>query len=200
VIAAQLPEFVRDAYDDAPFELPEPEALDRALGSLLEDEPPSPEALSRLAAAVSAAPLRYAPFYERLGELFDLSEPEVEAQLAELTEPGAWRPTGLWGIRNHRIAGGPRVRGAETLVVRFEPGTRFPHHDHTGLERVLVLEGGYTNDDGVEYRAGDLHEMDAGTGHSFSVAEDELCIFASVVTGRRFSSWPLRALSRILGR
>lgn len=195
-----LPDFVREAYDDAPFELPDPEALDRALGSLLEREPPSPAAFSRLAAAVSVAPLRYAPFYARLGELFDLSEPEVEAQLAQLTQPGAWQPTGLWGIRNHRISGGPKVRGAETLLVRFEPGTRFPHHQHTGLERVLVLEGGYTNDDGVEYRAGDLHEMDAGTGHSFWVAKDELCIFASVVTGRRFSSWPLRALSRILGR
>ena len=199
--SAELPEFVREAFADAPEEqAPDAASVDRALSLLLDPEPPRSEARQRLLDTVSHAPARYAPFFGRLAELFDLPESEVEAQLAPLDAPRAWQATGLWGIKNHRVRGGARVRDAETLIVRFEPGTRFPHHRHTGLERVLVLEGGYTNDDGIEYRAGDLHEMQAGTAHAFAVAKDEACVFASVVTGRRFSAWPLRVLSKLLGR
>jgi anti-sigma factor ChrR (cupin superfamily) len=161
-------------------------------------EAPSSALLSRLQATLSEAPHRYAPFYASAAKLFDLPEAEVIAQLARLKDPSVWSFAGLPGIAKVKVAGGPRVASAETLFVRFSPGVRFPAHQHVGLEQVLVLEGSYEDSNGVLHRAGELREWPSETAHSFRVGP-ETCIFASVVFGRRFSSWPLRALARVLG-
>ncbi len=155
--------------------------------------------LARLEQAVSTPPYRYAPFFSRVAELFDLSEKQVALELARLAEPGVWKFAGLPGISQVVVSGGPRVKSAETLFVRFKPGLHFPHHQHVGVERVLVLEGSYEDSNGLVHRAGELREWEAGTDHAFKVS-GEPCIFASVVFGRRFSAWPLRALSALLGR
>lgn len=156
--------------------------------------------LQRLEQAVSLPPQRYAPFYTRAAELFDMSEDDVIAELARLRDPRAWQFAGLPGISHVAVTGGPRVKPAETLFVRFKPGVYFPRHEHTGLERVLVLEGSYEDSHGLLHRPGELREWASGTDHSFKVGADGPCIFASVVFGRRFSAWPLRALSSLLGR
>lgn len=158
----------------------------------------SPALLARLEATLSAPPHRYAPFFASAAQLLDLPEADVIAQLARLKDPDVWTFAGLPGIARVKVAGGPRVADAETLFVRFNPGVRFPEHQHVGLERVLVLEGSYEDSNGVLHRAGELREWPSDTAHSFRVGE-ETCIFASVVFGRRFSSWPLRALARVLG-
>jgi hypothetical protein len=158
----------------------------------------SPALLARLEATLSAPPHRYAPFFASAAQLLDLPEADVIAQLARLNDPDVWTFAGLPGIARVKVAGGPRVAEAETLFVRFNPGVRFPEHQHLGLERVLVLEGSYEDSNGVLHRAGELREWPSETAHSFRVGE-ETCIFASVVFGRRFSSWPLRTLARVLG-
>jgi ChrR-like protein with cupin domain len=155
--------------------------------------------LARLEQAVSTPPYRYAPFFSRVAELFDLSEEQVAIELARLAEPSVWKFAGLPGISQVVVGGGARVKSAETLFVRFKPGLHFPHHQHTGLERVLVLEGSYEDSHGLVHRAGELREWQPGSDHAFKVS-GEPCIFASVVFGRRFSAWPLRALSALLGR
>jgi hypothetical protein len=157
-------------------------------------------ARERFERTVSEPPFRYAPFFARAAELFDLSEEALISQLGRLREPGAWRFAGLPGISHVSVEAGPRVKCAETLFVRFKPGVYFPRHDHTGVERVLVLEGSYEDSHGVLHRAGELREWAAGTGHSFKVTAGGPCIFASLVYGRRFRAWPLRALSALLGR
>ena len=54
-----------------------------------------------------------------------------------------------------------------------------------------MLEGSYTDDDGVLHGPGDLHEMHVETEHEFWVAESEPCIAASVLhVGLRFRQWP----------
>ena len=153
----------------------------------------------RLEGTVSKPPHRYAPFYGRAAELFDLSEDAIIAEMTRLADPKAWTFAGLPGISHASVKGGPRVKSAETLFVRFKPGVYFPRHRHTGLERVLVLEGSYEDSLGVRHRAGELREWPSGTEHSFKVS-DETCIFASVVFGRRFHAWPLRALAKLLGK
>jgi quercetin dioxygenase-like cupin family protein len=214
---ADLPEFVREALEDdavadAVLEAAglDASALDLELSALLlasggpgappAAASPSAPARARLLAAIEQPPLRYAPFYARVAELFDLPEADVEAQLARLQDPGTWQFAGLPGVHNVAVPAGPRVRSAETLFVRFAPGTYFPKHHHTGHEQVFVLEGSYTDSHGVEHRAGELREWAAGSEHSFNVAKNEPCIFASVVFGRRFDSWALRALAKLLGR
>jgi len=168
-----------------------------ASASPLDSPPPS---FARLEAALNEVPTRYAPFFARAAELFDLSEDAVRAELTRLSAPKVWSFAGLPGIAQVAVRGGPRVAGAETLFVRFAPGLRFPAHRHTGPERVLVLEGSYEDDGGVVHRAGELREWAPGTRHSFRVSRDEPCIIASVVFGRRFEAWPLRALAALLGR
>jgi hypothetical protein len=161
---------------------------------------PSSALFERLEATLGKAPHRYAPFYSRAAELFDLSEEAVVAELSRLAEPKVWRFAGLPGIHDVGVRGGPKVESAETLFVRFAPGVQFPKHRHTGLERVLVLEGSYVDTTGVVHRAGELREWAEGTEHGFRVDAGQPCIFASVVFGRRFSAWPLRALASVLGR
>jgi anti-sigma factor ChrR (cupin superfamily) len=206
---ALLPDFIRDAFEAdgvedaaaARFE------AERAFGSLLQAslgdiEPPvqpSARLLARLEHTLAEPPFRYAPFFSQAAQLLDLPEPTVIEQLRRLVDPNVWRFSGLPGVQHVSVAGGPRVANAETLFVRFEPGVRFPEHHHTGLEQVLVLEGSYRDSTGVEHRPGELREWAAGSSHAFEVAKDHACIFASVVFGRRFSSWPLRALEKVLG-
>ena len=154
----------------------------------------------RLEGTVGKPPYRYAPFFSRAAELFDLTEDAVMAELARLDDPKVWTFAGLPGIHHVSVRGGPRVKSAETLLVRFKPGVHFPRHEHTGLERVLVLEGSYEDSHGVQHLPGELREWPSGTEHSFKVHTGETCIFASVVFGRRFYAWPLRALSKLLGK
>jgi quercetin dioxygenase-like cupin family protein len=199
---ADLPEFVRDALEDAPdADVLDVAEIDLGLSSLLASGGSgSASARARLLAAIDEPPLRYAPFYARVAELFDLPEEAVERELGRLKDPRTWQFAGLPGVHNVSVEGGPRVRSAETLLVRFAPGTYFPKHHHTGHEQVFVLEGSYKDSHGVEHRAGELREWAAGTEHSFLVSKSEPCIFASVVFGRRFDSWGLRALAKVLGR
>ncbi|HET8938850.1 MAG TPA: cupin domain-containing protein [Polyangiales bacterium] len=174
--------------------------LDEAMASLLEPVAPRSLVLANLLAAVERPPQRYAPFYSRMADLFDLSEESVIAECTRLAEPSVWRFAGLPGVKNVIVQGGPRVHDAEVVFARFAPGLRFPRHVHTGIERVLVLEGSYVDSDGVSHAAGELREWEPGTKHGFQVSATEPCIIASVVFGRTFEALPLRLLARALGR
>ncbi len=212
---AVLPQFVLDALEEPSVDTAGAEArvaaAERDLGALLEAAwsasstgagvfAPSRALFDRLDSTIQRAPYRYAPFFGRAAELFDLSEEAVVAELARLDDQKAWHFAGLPGIHQVAVNGGPKVQSAETLFVRFAPGVRFPEHRHTGLERVLVLEGSYRDSGGVQHRPGELREWVEGTEHGFVVDDAAPCIFASVVFGRRFSAWPLRALASVLGR
>ena len=48
--------------------------------------------------------------------------------------------------RLHRV--GPPESGQVTSVVRYEPGARFPGHDHPEGEEILVLEGVFSDEHG----------------------------------------------------
>lgn len=205
---AALPQFVREALDEegsTPERGADVTEVERTLCALLEagyaegGGASSAPSFARLEAAISQPPLRYAPFFARAAELFDLSEEAVALELERLKRPSAWRFAGWPGVHHVPVVGGPRVAAAETLFVRFAPGVYFPKHRHTGIERVLVLEGSYTDTNGLEHRAGELREWAPGTGHAFRVDERQPCVFASVVFGRRFDAWPLRALAKLLG-
>jgi quercetin dioxygenase-like cupin family protein len=175
--------------------------LDETLATLLTPETPSPVLCQRLMAEVEQPPQRYAPFFARLSQLFDLSEDRVIAECARLADPSVWRFAGLPGIKNVLVKGGPRVEGAtEVLFARFVPGLRFPRHVHTAPEHVLVLEGSYIDSEGVAHRPGELLTWQPGTRHGFQVSEDEPCIIATVVFGREFEALPLKLLARMLGR
>jgi anti-sigma factor ChrR (cupin superfamily) len=60
-----------------------------------------------------------------------------------------WTPSpsgSVWRKRVHRV--GPAEAGQVTSVVRYEPNSRFPRHDHPNGEEILVLEGVFSDEHG----------------------------------------------------
>ena len=56
-------------------------------------------------------------------------------------------PSGtVWRKRVHLV--GPAVSGQVTSVVRFQPNSRFPAHDHPDGEEILVLDGVFSDEHG----------------------------------------------------
>ncbi|MES1182936.1 MAG: cupin domain-containing protein [Myxococcales bacterium] len=155
---------------------------------------------ARLLAETSRAPERYAPLTRTLSELYDLPRDDVRALLERSADPRAWKRSGLPGIQKLPVHAGAARRGAQTYLVKFQAGVRFPEHHHDGLESVLIMAGSYTESTGKQYKTGDLHLMEPGTAHSFTIEKDEDCVAATLLHGRlNFRSLPLRLLARLLG-
>ena len=76
---------------------------------------------------------------------------------------------------------GGRFASTDVGFVLMAPGATFAHHGHVGGELVLVLEGGFVEDDGTLVRAGQLQDLAAGTRHSFTALPDEGCILAVII-------------------
>jgi hypothetical protein len=158
------------------------------------------QAPARLERLILEPPHRYAPFFKRAAELFDLSEDEVIVELTRLQNPREWKWSGLPGVSKLVVRGGPAVGSGNAALFRMNPGRHFPRHRHLGEERVLVLEGSYEDSNGTVHRAGELREWPAGTEHYLEVAGTSRCILACVAGGWLFDAWPLRALETIINR
>jgi hypothetical protein len=195
MIEPKPPEFAGDVLVEEPA-LGAP--LER-LPELLEPAQLSPGGLERLMSAVAEPPLRYAPFFERLSGLWDLSEADVRALLERSRDDDAWRRAPLPGLELLTLEGGPKIAGTHAYLARFAAGMKFPTHRHQGYEDVLILEGSYTDSSGTVYRSGDVHHMDGDTEHAFTIAPDEPCVAAAVHRGIRFSSLAMRVLAKLFG-
>jgi anti-sigma factor ChrR (cupin superfamily) len=155
---------------------------------------------ARLLERTSRAPERYAPFTRKLSELYDLPREDVRALLERSADPASWKRSGLPGIKKLPVQAGPGCHGAQTYLVKFGAGVHFPAHHHDGLETVLLMAGSYTDDAGKTYGTGDIHLMEPGTAHAFTITEDEDCVAATLLHGGlNFRSLPLRLLARLLG-
>jgi quercetin dioxygenase-like cupin family protein len=176
-----LPEFARDALgaDQKPDEERALVEAFAALSAGLEPVQPSSEARARLLAAVSEE--RHAPFFERLSRLFDLGVERVREIMALADDPASWEPGPMPGVMLMHFGGGPAVATADVGLVRIEAGFAFPRHRHLGTERALIIEGGYADDSGKQYRPGDVHEMHEGTVHSYKVFDSGPMMLALVL-------------------
>jgi len=178
-----LPDFVREALETEPSDRAGVEAALVAIGDASGAESP-PEALRmRILGAATKGSMRFAPFFDELGRLFDLGVDAVMSVLDRAGDESQWEAGPHPAIRIFHLAGGPLTAGADTGFVRMPAGFQFPLHRHAASERVLILEGGYQDVDGRVYRAGDVHEMGAGTEHAFSVLSDGPLLFALVLHG-----------------
>ena len=200
---SDIPEFVREADErevNAALPVLEPQLLDvlGLLPSLLAE--PHVRGRERLVRAVEDWSERYAPFFARLGELWDLPAAEVQSVFERARDPAAWQRLGLRGVSAIAVAPGPRVSGADCRLVRFAAGTRFPAHRHVGAETVLVLEGSYLDVDGRRYAPGDVQVMEAGTEHRLRIDDAGDCVAATVLHGLEFTGPALRWLSRLFRR
>ncbi len=139
----------------------------------------------RLLGAIARPRLRFAPLFGALAELFDLGDSDLAGIFERAAAAGAWVESPIPGARFLHLHGGPRVAAADNGLVRLAAGARFPRHRHLGLERVLVLAGGYRDEaSGSLYLHGDWLEMPAGTSHAYTaLPECELLLAVSVVAG-----------------
>jgi putative transcriptional regulator len=87
--------------------------------------------------------------------------------------PGVhWRPIDL-----------PTDHGARIFLLKSAPGTKMPHHTHTGTELTLVLRGAFSHAGG-HYGPGDIDEADDTVEHQPIVSAGEDCICLVAMEGK----------------
>jgi len=86
------------------------------------------------------------------------------------SDASPWRPSGHPGVEVRPLL------GHKTLLVRMQPGTVLPTHEHDLAEQCYVLEGSVTDSDGVTAYAGDFVCMAAGSTHQ-PIHTDTGCLF-----------------------
>jgi anti-sigma factor ChrR (cupin superfamily) len=74
-----------------------------------------------------------------------------------------WRPTRWPGIRMKVLLEEPES-GLMTLLMRWDPGTSLPLHEHVRIEQTYVLEGHLVDDEG-ECTAGNFVWRPMGSRH-----------------------------------
>jgi anti-sigma factor ChrR (cupin superfamily) len=151
-------------------------ALADAAGALDPDE--QRELQTRLAALAPDVQRRVARFYETTLTLAAAAvsappSPAVrERLLASLDAPakytvaadeGQWLEPPLPGIRV-KILAVDHKRGLMTMLLRAEPGARYPPHHHSAPEECYVI-GGSVVIGGRVLRPGDFHHADADSDH-----------------------------------
>jgi anti-sigma factor ChrR (cupin superfamily) len=85
----------------------------------------------------------------REGAMSDAINGDLSVRAVADTARMEWAPSpsgSVWRKRVHLV--GPPESGQVTSVVRYEPDSRFPAHDHPDGEEILVLEGVFSDEHG----------------------------------------------------
>lgn len=151
-------------------------ALADAIGALDADERRDLEA--RLAALPPSVRAEVADLYDASVEMAACASGEEPSPgvrdllLARIAAPsnhtitstdGEWVQTQVPGLRM-KILAIDRARDRVTMLLKGEPGTRYPAHRHSGPEECYVI-GGSLNVEGRLLRAGDFHHAEGGSDH-----------------------------------
>jgi len=155
------------------------------LADALEPVEPSAGLKDRLLRSARGAD-RWAPFLDRVADLFDVAAATAREYLGRIADPAQWQAAIAEGIELVHLEGGPRVAHVDVGLTRVAAGTDFPRHTHGGGETTLVLQGRYLDSDGSEVGPGDLIVLPAGSAHAFSALPGEDLIFAVVVDSLSF--------------
>jgi len=90
---------------------------------------------------------------------------------------GRWKPV-VPGVEMKRLSR-DQARGTVTFLLRFQPGSTLPAHDHRGNEQTYVIEGSCCIGS-VGLAKGDFHHVEAGEHHG-TVVSNEGCTLLLVV-------------------
>ena len=149
-------------------------ALADAIGALDPDERRDLEA--RLAALPPSVRAEVAHLYDASVEIAASASGEEpspgvrDALLARVVVPsnhtitstdGEWVETGVPGVLRTILA---IDRDRVTMLLKGEPGARYPAHRHSGPEECYVISGSL-NIEGRVLRAGDFHHAEGGSDH-----------------------------------
>lgn len=158
-------------------------ALEAVGGGMLEETEPS---------ALSGAALA-----NTLSRLDQPAGPEpAPIVLEDLMRRGWWLPAGPG------LAFKPLSRyadpGERLYLLKAEPGAALPEHGHEGCERMVVLEGAFT-DGGVVYGPGDIAACDETVVHQPAALADQGCICLAATDGRLRLTGVARWIQPLLG-
>jgi anti-sigma factor ChrR (cupin superfamily) len=144
----------------------------------------SPEARLRLLQATRPVqPIALLDETDRLARFFDLPLAEARTIVEKAANPASWAPAPFPGLHLLHVAPGPAYVGADAGLVRFEPSSQFPLHDHQGVEHTLMLSGGLTFADGQRLVPGDAALIvQPGQKHAFTVFP-EGCVYGLILYG-----------------
>lgn len=152
-------------------------ALADAIGALDPDE--RRELEERLATLPPSVRAEVARLYDASVEIAasaigeDPSPAVREALLARVAAPshhtitaaeGEWIDSGVPGVRV-KILAIDRARDRVTMLLRGEPGARYPAHRHSGPEECYVIRGSVVVQ-GRLLRAGDFHHAEGDSDHA----------------------------------
>ena len=186
---AVLPEFATELAADGKAEAELAELLCELSVVSLESEAeiaPSDVVRGRahLLATVGQSAERYAPFFDKLTEFFDLSVEALREVFVRAERESEWQPGPLPWVSLFHLDGGPAVAGLDTGFVKLKKGMPFPPHRHKGSERVIILEGGYTDHEQRFYGPGDAHDMTEGSQHSLQMVTDRDVLLAVIMSDK----------------
>ena len=115
-----------------------------------------------------------------------IDEDRVRPEVAPIGDPldsyslGPWRWVGP-GVRQRSVSV-PEVAGTKVFMLKAAPGTKLPHHKHTGYEWTCVLEGAFEHEFG-RFGPGDFDEADETMEHKPTVCEGATCICIVALQG-----------------
>ena len=150
--------------------------------------PPIPVTRS-LWPAIEAAihrPRPFAAFVSRVALAMDVAESVARRLLDGIDAASSWVAGPSPSSRLYHVEPGPRVLAVGGIAgfVRVQPGAVFPRHKHLGAEHVIVLQGGFRDEDGQDFVAGQDSHQGAGTDHEFVAHEGEPLIYLAVIHGQ----------------
>jgi putative transcriptional regulator len=156
--------------------------------------PPPPGLWDRILASTGREN-RFSDFVERVAGFLDVAADRARAYLDVLDQPpgegSVWQPLPFAGYSFFVPETGPQLAGSQVGFLRIEPGARFPYHVHRGHEEVLILQGGFVDEQsGHEWGPGDIQPMADGTAHSYVGAPGPVCLCIGRVLGGSFEIIP----------
>ncbi|MBM4014425.1 MAG: cupin domain-containing protein [Planctomycetes bacterium] len=93
-----------------------------------------------------------------------------------------WPPSRRPGI-SVRLLWQDESSGDAAVLIRMEPGATYPRHLHVGDEDVLVLQGGF-RDEQVELKCGEFRRFPAGSIHApVAIEGGPPCVLFAVARG-----------------
>ncbi len=100
----------------------------------------------------------------------DASAPTVEAGRVHVRSDDLdWEAANIPGVFR-KMLHVDRDRKSCAMLVRMEPGTRYPAHFHVGPEEIFVLEGDFRDEFGALVK-GDYQRVEANTRHGWQYTE-----------------------------
>ncbi len=155
------------------------------LGLALPPAPVTPGLWSQIEAA-TARPRPFARFTARVAAALEVGEDLARRLLDRIDAASSWVAGPSPTSRLYHIEPGPAVLAVGGIAgfVKVEPGATFPRHKHLGAEHVLVLQGGFRDENGTDVLTGQDNHQPADSDHEFVAHGGEALIYLAVIRGK----------------